>query len=169
MNDSLKLELKSQWDEIDRISDTLNSFLKKQNFPEETNHALFMISVELLENAIKYGSFRGKSNKIELSLEISPKDVLVEVLNPVEDGKSFHLKRLDETIQWIRGFQSPFQAYIEKMKEVSVKSFEDEESGLGLVRIAYEGRAILDFFVNEENILAVSAIYRIMGATNGKV
>jgi hypothetical protein len=34
---------------------------------------------------------------------------------------------------------------------------EDEESGLGLARIAYEGKAILDFFVLD-NMLNVSAI-----------
>jgi hypothetical protein len=33
------------------------------------------------------------------------------------------------------------------------------ESGLGLVRIAYEGRSILDFYIDEENMLSVSAVY----------
>ena len=39
----------------------------------------------------------------------------------------------------------------------------DENSGLGLVRIAYEGDAILDFFVSDEGILNVSAIIEYKG------
>ena len=44
------------------------------------------------------------------------------------------------------------------MKEVSRKPLADEESGLGLVRIAYEGGAILDFFVNEDGMVNISTI-----------
>jgi hypothetical protein len=44
------------------------------------------------------------------------------------------------------------------LKEVAKKPIHDHESGLGLVRIAYEGKSILDFFVAEDNALNVSAI-----------
>jgi len=71
-----------------------------------------------------------------------------------------NLRRLDETIQWIRGYQSPFEAYVEKLKEVSTGENQGE-SGLGLVRIAYEGQSILDFYVDEQNMLAMSAVYRL--------
>jgi hypothetical protein len=81
----------------------------------------------------------------------------------VDEQVRSHLKKLDQTIQWIRGYQNPFQAYVERMKEVSVKALDDLESGLGLVRIAYEGKCILDFFVNEENMLAVSALLPLQG------
>ena len=69
-----------------------------------------------------------------------------------------NLKILDKTIQWIRGFQNPLEAYTERLKEVSKKPLNDENSGLGLVRIAYEGKAILDFFVSENSLLNVSAL-----------
>lgn len=45
-----------------------------------------------------------------------------------------------------------------KVKEVSQKHLREENSGLGLARIAYEGKAILDFFVNEDGILSLSAL-----------
>ena len=70
----------------------------------------------------------------------------------------YHLRKLDKTLQWIRGFQDPFQAYVERIKQISRKPFDDEISGLGLVRIAYEGNAILDFFLSEDNQLNVSAV-----------
>ena len=84
--------------------------------------------------------------------------ITVEVLHPVEKGDYRNLKKLDSSIQWIRGFQNPFEAYIEKLQMVSKKPLDDEESGLGLARIAYEGQSILDFFLNEDNQLSVSAV-----------
>jgi hypothetical protein len=71
------------------------------------------------------------------------------------------LSRLDQTIQWIRGYQDPFEAYIERIKEVSKKPLKDMESGIGLVRIAYEGKALLDFFVGDNNVLNVSVVSNI--------
>ena len=64
-------------------------------------------------------------------------------------------------VQWIRGFQDPFEAYLERLKEVSSQSLDHEESGLGLVRIAYEGQSVLDFFVTENHVLAVSAVHHV--------
>ena len=52
------------------------------------------------------------------------------------------------------------KTYVEKLKEISNKTLAEGESGLGLVRIAYEGQSILDFYVNENNLLAVSAVYQ---------
>ena len=89
---------------------------------------------------------------------VNSNKVIVEVTNPIDDKAFKNLKQLDKTIQWIRGFQNPLEAYTERLKEVSKKPLDDENSGLGLVRIAYEGKAILDFFVSENNLLNVSAL-----------
>ena len=43
---------------------------------------------------------------------------------------------------------------------VSAQPYSNGESGLGLTRVAYEGRCVLDFYVDDENTLAVSAVYR---------
>ena len=69
------------------------------------------------------------------------------------------LKKLDDTIQWIRGYQSPFEAYVEKLKQVSAQPYAPGESGLGLARIAYEGQCVLDFYVDETDVLAMSAVH----------
>ena len=116
-----------------------------------------MILSELVENSIKYGDFKGSKSKIFILMDIGKDFITIEVNNPVDPKRANHLQRLDKTIQWIRGYQDSFQAYIEKLKEISRKPLEDEESGLGLARIAYEGKAILDFFVMD-NVLNVSAI-----------
>ena len=126
-----------------------------------------MVISELIENGIKYMGLNDgikysdnilPGTKVDIMLNISKNEITIEVINPVDDSAQKHLKQLDKTIQWIRGYQDPFEAYIEKLKEISKRPLKDMESGLGLVRIAYEGKAALDFFVEDNNILNVSAI-----------
>ncbi len=93
-----------------------------------------------------------------MNVSISSHTITIEVSNPVNEVAYQYLDTLDKTIQWIRGFQDPFQAYIDMLKEVSRRPMSDDNSGLGLVRVAYEGDAILDFYVSDEGILNVSAI-----------
>jgi len=155
---SLKLTVKPDWEEIEEVRNTSSAFLKSHGFPGDAVTALTMVISELIENGIKYGNFEAPENNVSLNIDIGSRMVTVEVINPVDETAHDHLKRLDKTIQWIRGYQDPFQAYTERIRAVSKKPLHDKESGLGLVRIAYEGKSILDFFVGEDNILNVSAI-----------
>jgi hypothetical protein len=159
MEKILKLNLAPEWDEIEKVRNKSSGFLESHGFSESHINALTMVVSELMENAVKYGSFTGKAGLIDLSIDINKNNVIIEVKCPVDAGEISHLRKLDETIQWIRGFQDPFEAYIVKLKEVATKSLQDKESGLGLVRISYEGQSILDFYVGDDNILSVSAVY----------
>ncbi|MCJ7540618.1 MAG: ATP-binding protein [Desulfobacterales bacterium] len=158
MKNFKKLSVNPKWDEIEKVRNMATSFLKSHRLSKDTVYSVTMIISELSENAIKYGNFKQPEDRVDVSIHITDDNIMAEVINPVAMSEYQHLKRLDQTIQWIRGFQDPFEAYLERLKEVSRKPFTDEESGLGLVRIAYEGRAILDFYVGEDDILNVSAI-----------
>ncbi len=158
MNRSMKLNVRPKWDEIEKARGKCGAFFCAQGLSDDSVHMLTMVISELIENGIKYGNFRPQGKKVEVSVSIANRTLTVEVLNPVDDRAQDHLRRLDQTIQWIRGYQDPFEAYVERLKEVSKKPLTDEESGLGLVRIAYEGKAILDFFVQDNNVLNVSAV-----------
>jgi hypothetical protein len=92
----------------------------------------------------------------------------VTVSNPVTPEEAESLAILDHTIQWIRGFQDPFQAYLERLRDVSSQSLLSTESRLGLVRIAYEGQSTLDFYVGPDGILVVSATFAIFGTGGGE-
>lgn len=153
-----KIILEPKWDEIEKARNKSSDFLKAHGFSDDTVYALTMVIRELIENGIKYGNFTPPENKVILGIDIGENIITVEVINPVDETAYSHLKKLDKTIQWIRGHQDPFEAYIEKLKEVSKRPLSDEESGLGLVRIAYEGNAILDFFLDENNLVSVSAV-----------
>ena len=161
MKNSIEFKVKPEWDEIEKIRNESAVFLHAHKFTDDTIHSLLMIISELIENGIKYGNFEMTENRVVVIINIERNALTIEVLNPGNENSDKHLSRLDKTIQWIRGYQDPFEAYIERIKEVSKKPLKDTESGIGLVRIAYEGQAVLDFFVGENNILNVSVVSNI--------
>ncbi|UCE56803.1 MAG: hypothetical protein JSV31_15585 [Desulfobacterales bacterium] len=158
MKSSIKLIMKPKWDEIEKIRNKSSNFLVSQGISNNSIQALTMVISELVENSVKYGKFLSPKNTVIINIHIDENIVTTEVINPVDNTVFKHLKKLDKTIQWIRGFQNPLEAYTERLRVVSKKPLNDEDSGLGLVRIAYEGKAILDFFVSEDNFLNVSAL-----------
>jgi hypothetical protein len=155
---AMDMTLRPHWDQIEEVRIKTRAFLKNHGLAKELIDALTMVSSELVENGVKYGCFEDPEHGLTFNLHIVEKHVIVEVTHPTSSNAAHHLRRLDRTIQWIRGFQDPFQAYLEKLKEVARRPINDSESGLGLVRIAYEGKSIIDFFVAEDNALNVSAI-----------
>lgn len=159
MNKEIVMSIKPEWDNIESARIKAEGFLKSNGLEDDVIDAIIMIISELLENAIKYGNFSSGLSEITASITISERDITVEVKSPVKDEDDQHFRRLDKMIQWVRGYQNPFEAYIEKIKEISHQPIDDTQSGLGIVRIAYEGQSIIDFFVNDNNIISVSAVY----------
>lgn len=161
MTDVIELSIKPEWDNIEIVRDKTLEFLQSKGFCDETNDAIIMIISELTENAIKYGRFSSKISELFASVTLNQRNITVEVRSPVDDDDDVHFARLDSIIQRIRGYQNPFEAYIEKIKEIALMPVNDTRSGLGIVRIAYEGQAILDFYVNDDNIISISAVYHL--------
>ena len=163
MQPVLKLDIEPDWNEVDAVRERSATFLREHGLATEAIDALSMVACELTENAVKYGRFDGRAEKIGVTVQVAQRSVTVEVKSPVADADDEAVAKLDYMIQWIRGYQDPFEAYIERLKEVSAQQMTSSESGLGLVRIAYEGHSILDFYVDDQNILAVSAVYPLDG------
>lgn len=161
MKKSIEFKVKPDWDEIEKVRNESADFLQSHKLSDNAIHSLSMIISELIENGLKYGDFKTGDNKVGVIINVANHTVTVEVVNPVDESAYEHLSKLDKTIQWIRGYQDPFEAYIERIKEVSKKPLHDMESGIGLVRIAYEGSGLLDFFVAENSMLNVSAVSNI--------
>ncbi len=160
MNHLVNADFRPQWKEVESARSICQKALEKKEYPLDIVDAVTMITGELVENAVKYGDFLTVKDHITLSI-LTGKKVIVEVKCPIIKSKNQHFSRLDRTIQWIRAHQNPFEAYIEKLKTVSTKLETDKESGLGLFRIAYEGMAILDFYVADNGIISVSAVYQL--------
>lgn len=157
MNDVFRYKMPPKWDRIEDASEAAIEFLEARQLSTDAVATINMILCELIENGLKYGRFEGDA-QVQMSMEVANGSVVVTVTNPVRKDSLKHLQRLDQTVQWIRGHQDPFEAYVERLKEISKKPLTDEESGLGLARIAYEGQAILDFIVADEDVLTVTAV-----------
>jgi hypothetical protein len=161
MSSNLSLRVPPRWAEFDSVREKSLDFLRRNEIGGDASIAVAMVVCELVENAAKYGTFRRDSDAIDVAVALSAAAITIEISNPLGPHQACHVARLDAMVQWIRGFQDPFEAYLERLKEVSSQTLDFNESGLGLVRIAYEGQAVLDFFVKEQNILAVSAVHRL--------
>lgn len=161
MTQNLTISIDPVWEKLDQVREKTEAFLRKEGFSKSQIDALVMTVSELVENAIKYGDNHSGQEKVNITVDIYPKEVIIEVKNKINKFDDKELKKLDENIQWIRGFQNQYQAYIERLKHISAKKLKDGESGLGMVRISYEGQCILDFYVNEDDVLAMSAVYKL--------
>jgi len=156
-------EIPCNWELASKLWNDCSEFLTQRGLDRDEVYALTMAASELLENAVKYGDWnRAPDDSIALTIDVAPRSVTVEVQCPTADDVRA-LRKLDEQIQWIRGFQSPFEAYVERLKLVSARGHDLGESGLGLIRIAYEGRCVVDFYVTPDSRLAMSAVYRPQG------
>jgi hypothetical protein len=158
MKSEVNLLIIPDWQEIENVYEAANKFFSEMNFNEEYTETFTMITCELVENSIKYGEFMNNGKNIEINIKIADKRIFISVMNPIGELTKPYLLELDKTIQWVRGFQDPYEAYIERLKEISIEPIDNYKSGLGLVRISYEGRATIDFFINEEKVLNVSAV-----------
>jgi len=154
----LDLRVRPVWDAVKAAWEPCRSAFASSGLDADEAYQLAMVAQELLENAVKYGAFR-TGEEITLALHVGQREATIEVRSRVGVDDA-HLRRFDLAVQWIRGFQDPFEAYVERLKVVSARPYAAGESGLGLTRIAYEGRCAIDFFVDEGNVLAVSAVYR---------
>jgi hypothetical protein len=158
MDEEFRYSIPPDWSKIEDASEAAIEFLEAYDLSTDAVATINMVFCELIENALKYGRFDTDSDKVSMSVDTGAKTVTVTVTNPVQEHSLKHLKRLDQTVQWIRGHHDPFEAYVERLREISKRPLTDEESGLGLARIAYEGQAIIDFIVDNDDVLTVSAV-----------
>lgn len=158
MESELDLRVGADWSEMGRVNEEVADFLASCRLPAETVQMYTMVVCELVENAIKYGSFVSDTDRVEVHLAVASSTISVQVTHHCRETSSQYLGELDRTIQWLRSFQAPFEAYVARMKAISREPLDLEKSGLGLARITYEGRALLDFYVDENSLLSVSAV-----------
>lgn len=122
-------------------------------------HAVSMVGGELLENAIKYGDWSRDGNRgFRLRVSGEGGNVCLEVANPVVPN-SPAVKKLLDTVTWMRALGSPQEAYMTKLREAGEAAERGEQSGsyLGLVRIAYEGSCDIEATVSGDHVLSVRA------------
>jgi two-component sensor histidine kinase len=154
----LELIVVPEWTEMGNVNQAISDFLTASKLSDDAVNKYTMVVCELVENAIKYGFFPETAHDVRVQVKLDRDKISVQVTNPVGEVSHTYLNELDKTIQWVRGFQAPFEAYVARMRAISREPPELDKSGLGLVRITYEGRAVLDFYLEENDMLSVSAV-----------
>lgn len=158
MTTDFEFSIRPDWDEIGGANEQTEGYLRSLPLSDDSVYTCTMVVCELMENGIKYGV---ADELIHIAVKMTDDLVRIQVENTVDSQSLSYLNELDRTLQWIRGVQDPYQAFLERIRQISREPLEGGKSNLGLIRIAHEGRANLDFILKENNRLSVSAMTRV--------
>ena len=161
MQKRIEFFLNPDYDEIKKTGDNIHHFLKSHGISDDIIKAEITLIKEIIANGKQLGKYTAIDNEMTVCLYIENDRIIFEAKRKINDSIHNQLREFDKIIQWIRGYQDPFEAYVLKLKEAYPNKKYNNRNFLDLARIAYDGKAILDFFVSEENVLNVSAVRNI--------
>ncbi len=137
----IDLPIRSEWGNVEELRATVERTIGLVSPDRDAAHALSMIAAELAENAVKYGYWaRGEGHvRVRIWGDFPAAHVAVE--NPLPTGGTVPAE-LDTVLGWIAGFPTARAAYEAKVTQAAAQP-STGRSGLGLVRISYEGGCTL--------------------------
>ena len=143
---TIDLPVTSKWEDIALVRSSVEMCLSTLFHDLERPQALAMVTGELLENAVKYGAWGREAGIFRLRIWGSRgAESFVEVSNPV-DGDDAASAVID-AVRLLRSADSPAAALQARMMEIA-SGTGPGGSGLGLLRIAYEGACELEAMVD---------------------
>jgi hypothetical protein len=152
----LVMAIGPHWENVDLLRTAILNCVAVIVGDGDASHSVGMIVSELLENAIKYGDWTDDESSL-LGLHISGNTEVVEVdvSSPMKQG-SKNFDEIKKTIEWIRSFPSPKEAYFERIRELA-EGGTKKKSRMGLVRIAYEGPCSIQPELQQDGLLHMKA------------
>lgn len=124
------INLRDAWEELKRVRSTIEEYFAQSS--EEVRNAATMAALELAENVLKHGA-EGGSGLVTMTVENG--EVVISTQNRVKSVKA--AAAVSERIRRIAE-KDARELYITRMLEI-MQGPMAHESGLGLLRIAYEG------------------------------
>lgn len=154
---SIDLPVRNEWKSIDLLRTSVQNCFAAVFSDIDGCHTVSIVTGELLENAMKYGSWQDAENPLSFRLTVrgNKTETIVSVENPISPG-SQSAEALKSTIDWINKHESAEEAYRARLLEIASADDEPGTSKLGLVRVAYEGNCKLEADV-DGNTLTVTA------------
>ncbi len=153
----IRVPIGQDWRNVELLRTSILSCLAAVFRDTDFCQSVGMIAGELIENAIKYGKWSNSDpGSFNVNVQGNSERVAVEVCNPVPSVDNF--RNVRQTLERLRSYPSPRDAYLERLREVA--SARGGESGLGLLRIAYEGSCDLEATCEEDRLLRVRATTR---------
>jgi hypothetical protein len=135
----LRMSFVPDWNHIESIRCSIGSLANSVIGEADRIAAVTMVTAELLENSFKHGN---RADLVDYELDVRGEEVAITVANSWEKESESKVEAIETAINWIGTFESPLDAYIERMRTI-YESEDLETSGLGLVRIVYEGQCTL--------------------------
>jgi hypothetical protein len=163
MSNSIRFHLVPNDSEVEKMTRKSIDFLKHNGLSDHAVETQVMILSELIGNGKLFDLPNIPDLKMTVLLSVWNDAIIVEIKRPIRNPADGKLRELDKTIQWIRGYQDPFEPYAILLEQASTKTKTNEVDAFALARIAYEGGAVLDFFLSEDNILNFSAVRNLNG------
>jgi len=124
------INLGTAWQELRRVRSTIQEYFADSS--PEFREAATMTALELAENVLKHGCDTGPGL---VTLSVEDHEVVISTHNRVDSPA--RAKAVAERISKIQA-QGPRELYVARMLEI-MEQPDARESGLGLLRIAYEG------------------------------
>ncbi len=137
---SIDVPVRTEWSNVSLLVTSVQNCFNAMFANIEGSQTIAMVTGELLENAIKYGSWTAPDDVFRLTVGGGDGFAQVVVENPVGDGAA----ELQKTLAWLRGFERPEEAYSARLLEIAQTPPHSNVSKLGLVRIVYEAGCKLD-------------------------
>lgn len=134
----IDVPVRNEWANVSLLVTSVQNCFNAMFSNVDGSQTVAMVTGELLENAIKYGSWT-QGRYLRLSVGGGAGRARVSVENPAEAGSVTDLQR---TLEWIKEFPSAQAAYRARLLAIAQTS-DPDVSKLGLIRIAYEGRCTL--------------------------
>ncbi len=141
---SIDLPVRNEWKNIDLLRTSVQNCFAAVFSDIDGCHTVSIVTGELLENAMKYGSWKNTDKPVSFRLlvEGDKKTTTVSVDNPITPGDE-SVDALQTTIAWINQHDSAEEAYRARLLEIASAEDDPGASKLGLVRVAYEGNCTL--------------------------
>ena len=142
---------------LGKVREKTNWFFKSHGLSEKSVKEQMMILDELVQIGLNLRDTASSKNKIRVRINIDNNAIQTKVSTPIGAKDTKQLENLDKTIQFVMGFQDPFEAY-QEMNTAKVSKNLNGINGLSVAKIAYKGKATVDFFVNNNRMLNLYAI-----------
>ncbi len=161
---NLEVPAFNEWRHVELLRSSILNCLGVAFKQYDSIEGIAMVAGELMENAVKYGAWND-SNTARFSVYVNggPQGLEVVVSNPVERRHAGSaLKTLQNIMLFLESFPDAKSAYQARICAIANDATNVKESGLGLVRIAYEGNCHLDVHMTDDCTLAVRARTKFM-------
>jgi hypothetical protein len=148
----IDVPVRNEWSNVTLLVTSVQNCFHAMFGNVDGSHTVAMVAGELLENAIKYGDWSRGRPRLRLVVAGSQAKARVTVENPALEDSVGEVQR---TLDWLQGFKSVDEAFRARLIAIA-QTADPDVSKLGLVRIAYEGRCVIQASY-EKNVLRVTA------------